>query len=670
MTEIAVELGCDCRIRTSFVGARFLALDIADRDAARRRRRAAPENQTARGGRGPGGARGARGLRGRDRGGAARPADRAGGRPGAGAARADRPDRGRAAGSAGPGAAARRARDAAARGPGAAARAADPLEGVAALDDQDQIEAVTVYDRDDAREIARRAEAAVPDACLPMRRSTSATGPPSRPGPRSARPCAPASSASSTGPMPRRSGDSPASTSAPASAPRRGRCSRGSRKSRGSTTGRSSSTSPASSTAVTPAADGPLALDHPCPGRHALWLALGGVAPAFHDAAGFADVEEAFAELPAELRARLGPRLIGRLLDAARPAEARRLLDAGVRSGDAPDAAMRLAEARCSPPKAGPRRRSPRSPGSPPGAARSRLEALVRVGPAGARRRPAGARDRGDRPARRGARAPRHRRASRSCARSSSRRWPPVPSCRRRCARRGPPPATFPPRRRDSGAGGRGASPPATRRRCGRAAYVETVLGAADLIAAAPAADPARRAIAGRLVELGLPSPALRVVVPALAAGDRPARLVGARAQVALGRARGGARHPRRAERARVGRAARRGLRARRRLRPRAGAADRPRRAAAAAYAWPAGAWPRVRAPPTPPRRGWRSPASWRPLPRRAAARRRPRGAAPELAFREPLPDLARPSLDAARRLLAVGPKVGGLVAEALAADR
>ena len=34
MTEIAVELGCDCRISTSFVGARYLALDIADRGAA------------------------------------------------------------------------------------------------------------------------------------------------------------------------------------------------------------------------------------------------------------------------------------------------------------------------------------------------------------------------------------------------------------------------------------------------------------------------------------------------------------------------------------------------------------------------------------------------------------------------------------------------------------
>ena len=42
----------------------------------------------------------------------------------------------------------------------------------------------------------------------------------------------------------------------------------------------------------------------------------------------------------------------------------------------------------------------------------------------------------------------------------------------------------------------------------------------------------------------------------------------------------------------------------------------------------------------------------------------------PDLAFREPVPDLSRPSLEAARRLLAVGPKVGGLVAEALGEER
>ena len=31
---VTVDLGCDCRVSTSFVGARYLALDVADRDAA------------------------------------------------------------------------------------------------------------------------------------------------------------------------------------------------------------------------------------------------------------------------------------------------------------------------------------------------------------------------------------------------------------------------------------------------------------------------------------------------------------------------------------------------------------------------------------------------------------------------------------------------------------
>ena len=41
-----------------------------------------------------------------------------------------------------------------------------PSDPIAAALDGDQIDAMTVYDRDDAREIARRALAAVPDACL------------------------------------------------------------------------------------------------------------------------------------------------------------------------------------------------------------------------------------------------------------------------------------------------------------------------------------------------------------------------------------------------------------------------------------------------------------------------------------------------------------------------
>ena len=41
-TLVTLDLGCDCRVSTSFVGAQYLALDIADRDAARPRSRHSP----------------------------------------------------------------------------------------------------------------------------------------------------------------------------------------------------------------------------------------------------------------------------------------------------------------------------------------------------------------------------------------------------------------------------------------------------------------------------------------------------------------------------------------------------------------------------------------------------------------------------------------------------
>ena len=203
--------------------------------------------------------------------------------------------------------------------------------------------------------------------------------------------------------------------------------------------------------------------------------------------------------------------------------------------------------------------------------------------------------------------------------------------------------------------------------RCAPAAYVETVLGAADLIAAAPAADPARRAIAGRLVELGLPSPALRVVAPALASGDRAARLVGARAQVALGRRRGGARHPRRAERAgRPRRCAPRPSRSPATTAGRWRCSTAAPAAGADALAWPAGAWARVQADAGAPESRAAMAAFMTAAATATTPSTDPGALAPGPAFSEPLPDLSRPSLDAARRLLAVGPKVGGLVAEAL----
>ena len=201
------------------------------------------------------------------------------------------------------------------------------------------------------------------------------------------------------------------------------------------------------------------------------------------------------------------------------------------------------------------------------------------------------------------------------------------------------------------------------------ARYLETVLGAEDLIAAAPAADPARRSIAGRLVELGLPSPALRLIGPALAAGDRRARLVGAEAQLALGRGaaaratlaglNGPGAATLRAEAFALDGAHGRAL----------ALLDGRTDAGADGHAWPAGAWERVAdaagAPPG--RRAMAAYMAGGPAPAPAAD---PAALPPDLAFREPVPDLSRPSLEAARRLLAVGPKVGGLVAEALGEER
>ena len=69
----------------------------------------------------------------------------------------------------------------------------------------------------------------------------------------------------------------------------------------------------------------------------------------------------------------------------------------------------------------------------------------------------------------------------------------------------------------------------------GGAAYAETVLAAGDLLAGAPARDPARRRVAAHLVALGLPEPALALLAPAVVRDDPAARLIAAEAEVASG---------------------------------------------------------------------------------------------------------------------------------------
>jgi hypothetical protein len=91
---------------------------------------------------------------------------------------------------------------------------------------------------------------------------------------------------------------------------------------------------------------------------------------------------------------------------------------------------------------------------------------------------------------------------------------------------------------------------------------------------------------------------------------------------------------------------------------------------AASPYAWPSGDWSRARAAAAedPARLAM---ASYMTVRAGAAAAPAPSpdpAALPaEAAFQEPLPPLDEPSLDAARRLLATGDKVGGFVEGVLA---
>jgi hypothetical protein len=206
----------------------------------------------------------------------------------------------------------------------------------------------------------------------------------------------------------------------------------------------------------------------------------------------------------------------------------------------------------------------------------------------------------------------------------------------------------------------------------GPAAYAETALAAADLVAAAPADDPARDTIASRLIDLGLPEPAL-TMLPGAVEADDARRLIAARARLRLGEP----------EAARAALAAMPEPEAAE-LRARAFALSdawgralatldsRGLYATATPYAWPAGNWSRARAAGAadPERlamatymlRRESDAAPPPPSPDPAAL-------APAAAFAEPLPPLDGPSLDAARRLLAAGGQIGGFIEGVLEDD-
>ena len=210
-----------------------------------------------------------------------------------------------------------------------------------------------------------------------------------------------------------------------------------------------------------------------------------------------------------------------------------------------------------------------------------------------------------------------------------------------------------------------GADPAAV----GAAAYVETALAAADLIARTPARDPARRAAAARLVALGLPLPAPAALAPALALDDPAARLVAAEAELALGETE--------AVRAILGGLGRAQARSRCAPGPSPSTADMTRRSRCSPKRACGGSRrlrPALGRLAAGARGGGRSAATA--MAGHMTARTGTAGApapssdpaalAPDAAFQELLPSLAGPSLGAARRLLSTGLRIGGFVSDVL----
>jgi hypothetical protein len=419
------------------------------------------------------------------------------------------------------------------------------------------------------------------------------------------------------------------------------------------------------------APDGPLALDAPCPGRHGLWLALGGAAPVFHDGPGFATVQEAFGELPADLRVLVGPGLIGRLLDAGRPTEARRVFETLVRPGIVhDDPARTLAEARLIAAEGDPLAAARRMLGIVESGAWNADEALVRFVDLALDNdleipervvldlRAAVGLHRG---------TPRESELRRLLIAALGARADLAEALEATRAAQADLPAEA----------GRFAAL-ATRvmaaadpERVGPATYAETVLRNAALIAPAPAWDGARIAVARNLNGIGLPNAALELLAPALARGNPAAGRTAAQAQLDLGAPDAalalleGQRSPAALE-LRAAALVRRGdPAAALALLARAG-----REEATLPIAWASGDWTRAGAEASPERSAMALFMARRTGARAAGASFDPDAPlSPVAAFSAPLPPLDRPSLGAARRLLATGPQVGSFLGERLAEE-
>ena len=417
-----------------------------------------------------------------------------------------------------------------------------------------------------------------------------------------------------------------------------------------------------------PAEDGPLSIAAACPGRHGLWLALAGPDPVWHGDEHFATLGVTLAELPPPLRSLVGPALIDRYLDAGHIDAARRIYDTVTRSAALPTPEMRLSEAGLVAAEGHPVEAIAAMNTLAESNAANAVEALTRMVrlalyarlPIPERLitdlRSAALQHRGT------AREPELRAL---LAESLARDGALAEAMDEIAAAKTDLPDAEPGFTTLAADLLGEADPEET----GAAQYAEIMLHWMPRIGRTPAEDATRMRVAERLDALGLPDAALVTLDPAIRRGGAEARRMAAAAQLKLGEPNaalavlGDLTGPEAAElRARA--LARRG--------DFGGAVVAldiegfPSRADD--YAWPSGSWPRAAETAETPERAamaeFMAMRTGDAAP--AALAERPEALEPVAAFREPLPPLDRPSLDSARRLLASGRQIEGFVQDLL----
>ncbi len=281
------------------------------------------------------------------------------------------------------------------------------------------------------------------------------------------------------------------------------------------------------------AADGPLAVDAACPGAHALWIALGGPGPAYRDAPAFDAVAAAFADLPQDLRALLGPRLADRLVTEDRPAAAQRILSIAQRSGLASGPEARLVAARLMSVDGDTRGAIAALTGLIAENAPNAADALVAAVELGLGENLAIPEElitelRASAVQFRGADAEPRLRGLLARALAQNGEIAEALEVARALETERP--------EADPGGLRLEILATATPDRVGVAEYAQAALVELVAIADDPSTDAARRSIARRLLELGLPEAAIEAAMPARQRGDAGARRIVAEAHLALGR--------------------------------------------------------------------------------------------------------------------------------------